>query len=108
MQKLQLYQFDGAPMNPMYLAYQPPLMLPTQTLNPTVTATGGAQPQNTGSSKQKRSEPLAQPQAPLSLHHAIDSKLVEKLKDTKLMDPNFVWWVGMGMTVLGGAAYWLF
>lgn len=32
---LQLYQFDGSKMQPLFLAYQPPLMLPTETLNPT-------------------------------------------------------------------------
>lgn len=36
--KLQLYQFDGSPMTPMYLAYKPPMMLPTVTLNPTASA----------------------------------------------------------------------
>jgi hypothetical protein len=39
-------------MNPMYLAYSPPQMLPTTTLNPLATATASA----TGkSSKSKRS-----------------------------------------------------
>lgn len=32
---LQIYQFDGSPMQPLYLAYKPPLMLPTYALNPT-------------------------------------------------------------------------
>lgn len=32
---LQLYQFDGSKMQPLYLAYKPPLMLPTEALNPT-------------------------------------------------------------------------
>lgn len=31
---LQLYKFDGTPANPMYLAYRPPMMLPTEILNP--------------------------------------------------------------------------
>lgn len=33
--KLQIYQFDGSMMQPLYLAYRPPLMLPTYALNPT-------------------------------------------------------------------------
>lgn len=33
--QLQLYQSDGKPMQPLFLAYRPPLMLPTITLNPT-------------------------------------------------------------------------
>lgn len=32
---LQIYQFDGSKMQPLYLAYRPPLMLPTHALNPT-------------------------------------------------------------------------
>ncbi|KAI3404642.2 ROT1 [Candida oxycetoniae] len=32
---LQIYQFDGSKMQPLYLAYKPPLMLPTSALNPT-------------------------------------------------------------------------
>lgn len=32
---LQLFEFDGAKMQPLYLAYKPPLMLPTYALNPT-------------------------------------------------------------------------
>ena len=47
--RLDLYEFDGSPMNPMYIAYSPPLMLPTQTMNPTTTATGAAE--TTGASK---------------------------------------------------------
>ncbi|SCU91792.1 LAFA_0F05842g1_1 [Lachancea sp. 'fantastica'] len=46
--ELQLYQSDGTPMQPMYLAYRPPMMLPTETLNPTNTADGST-------TKQKRS-----------------------------------------------------
>lgn len=37
-QSLQIYQFDGSLMPPLYLAYRPPLMLPTETLNPTSAA----------------------------------------------------------------------
>lgn len=32
---LQIYQFDGSKMQPLYLAYKPPMMLPTTALNPT-------------------------------------------------------------------------
>ena len=32
---LQIYQFDGSKMQPLYLAYKPPVMLPTIALNPT-------------------------------------------------------------------------
>lgn len=39
--KLTLYEFDGSPMQPMYIAYKPPVMLPTQVLNPTAAADTG-------------------------------------------------------------------
>lgn len=35
---LQIYQFDGSMMQPLYLAYKPPVMLPTYALNPTDSA----------------------------------------------------------------------
>ncbi|KAH3662217.1 hypothetical protein OGAPHI_005465 [Ogataea philodendri] len=37
--KLQLYESDGSPMQPLYLAYRPPQMLPTITMNPTANST---------------------------------------------------------------------
>lgn len=42
LQRLDLYGFDGTPMNPMFQAYKPPQMLPTTTLNPTATAAAPA------------------------------------------------------------------
>ena len=51
--KLQLFQFDGSPVQPLYLAYRPPMMLPTETLNPT--ATDDSSSEETGSSNSKRS-----------------------------------------------------
>lgn len=49
---LQIFQFDGSKMQPLYLAYKPPLMLPTYALNPTDTASETA---SSLSSKVKRS-----------------------------------------------------
>ena len=51
MKRLDLYQFDGAPLNPMFLAYDPPQMLPTITMNPTAAA-----PSATAKAKAKRGE----------------------------------------------------
>lgn len=36
--RIDLYEWDGTPVQPLYLAYRPPLMLPTITLNPTDSA----------------------------------------------------------------------
>jgi hypothetical protein len=36
--RLNLFEFDGTPIQPLYQAYDPPQMLPTQTLNPTASS----------------------------------------------------------------------
>lgn len=96
-QRLNLYAFDGAPLNPMHLAYKPPQMLPTQTLNPTtVSATGGAKP--TGSAKTKRY--LKGDESFL-----IPSQITER---KGLINPELLWWIGAGMTALGGVGYFCF
>jgi hypothetical protein len=38
--RLNLFEWDGTPVIPMWLAFRPPQMLPTQTLNPTTSYTG--------------------------------------------------------------------
>ncbi len=82
----------------MYLAYKPPQMLPTQTLNPTSSATNGAAK---SSGKGKRSveglEGFAE-----SLNNNVLSKRKEPINADKW------WWIGVGMTGLGGVAYYYF
>ena len=80
-------------MNPMWIAYQPPQMLPTVTLNPTATATGAAA---TGSSKMKRDtqdffmEPLNK------------NALV---RQQPRINADSWWWAGVAMTAAGGVMY---
>lgn len=93
--RLDLYQFDGTPIQPMYLAYRPPQMLPTITMNPTTTATGAA---STAKAKRELGVDL-----PLNKN----AKHIARNLDRKPVDAGFVWWIGIGMTVLGGAAYLL-
>ncbi|KAL2217825.1 chaperone for protein-folding within the ER, fungal-domain-containing protein [Thermoascus aurantiacus ATCC 26904] len=88
--RLNLYAHDGSPLNPMYLIYKPPQMLPTQTLNPTVrkgpTATANA----------KRDVIIEEAVEPLNKNVFV-----------KLTDPinaDRWWWVGVIMTSLGGLA----
>ena len=95
-QRLNLYQFDGTPMQPMYLAFKPPQMLPTQTMNPTTSATNGAKP--TGTGKTKRA--LDQLPVPLNRH------VLKKRNDP--VHAHRWWWVGAGMTALGGVGYLFF
>ncbi|KAI4204852.1 MAG: hypothetical protein LQ350_000918 [Teloschistes chrysophthalmus] len=98
--RLNLYGWDGAPMNPMYLAYRPPQMLPTQTLNPTAT-TSGTQP--SGSSKSKRD--LAGDDDGL-VQEALNRHALVKQRESTNADR--LWWLGVGMTALGGVGYFCF
>lgn len=100
--RLNLYSWDGTPLNPMYLAYKPPQMLPTRTLNPTTGArTAGSQPSSTG--KVKRS--LTGDEDGL-IQEAIDRNALSKRKDT--VNADRIWWFGVGMTALGGVGYFCF
>jgi len=93
MQRLNLFQSDGAPMNPMWLAYSPtPQMLPTNTLNPTQ-ATGAAK--STGKAKRDlggTSEPL-------------NRNVRRKQEPWLFRNAVFIWWTAVGMTAVGGASY---
>ncbi|KAF2091578.1 hypothetical protein K490DRAFT_31253 [Saccharata proteae CBS 121410] len=92
--KLILYEYNGAPMQPLYLAYSPPEMLPTTTLNPTVSSTAGAK--STGGSKVKR---------------AVSDEIGTPLKRTVLgtkpdrINADHWWWFGVAMTGVGGLLY---
>lgn len=97
-QRLNLFKFDGSPMNPMYLAYRPPQMLPTETLHP-ATATGSGGAKSTGKSKVKRS--LGADNA-----EAFSEKIL--FKGSEPIDADRWWWIGVGMTGLGGVLYFCF
>lgn len=81
-------------MVPMFLAYKPPQMLPTQTLNPTTTSGGPAKA--TSKSRVKRD---------------IVEEIIQPLNKNALITGNDPinadrwWWVGVGMTAIGGVVY---
>lgn len=89
--RLNLFKHDGSPLMPLYLAMSPPEMLPTTTLNPLTTATPGAK----ATGKVKR--------AGLSLN---DNILAKRTPQQKQADRW--WWVGVILTVSGGALYYFF
>ena len=66
-------------------------MLPTQTLNPTASATGGAQ--STGKSRVRR-----------DMKGSTGEK-IEILSPREPYNPDTWWWVGVGMTALGTIMY---
>lgn len=85
---LQIYQFDGSPMQPLYLAYKPPMMLPTHALNPTDKAS------ETSSSLRKRIK--------RSLENQYRTNAIRDFSSSKL--DNF-WWVAVGVLGVSSAAY---
>lgn len=104
-----MYEWDGTPMNPMFLAYSPAMMLPTQTLNPTSSASA------TSKAKAKRWFGASEEQEHLGHVEGIPLPLNKNAEHIKRgiqqqswihrIDLDFVWWTGIGMAVFGGAAY---
>ena len=102
-QRLNLFAFDGAPLNPLYQAYKPPIMLPTQTLNPTTAAsTGGSTATASSTSKAKRSlfDGDADLGGPLNRNALIKRK--------EPVNAGKWWWIGAGMTAIGGVGFLCF
>ena len=94
--RLDLYKFDGSPENPMYLAYSPPMMLPTTTLNPT---TGAATATATSTSKGKRGLDQGVP---------INWKMGKMEQGSyahEALNPDRWWWIGLTFTGVGGLLY---
>lgn len=99
MTRLDLYRFDGSPMNPMFLVSIQPVINPTSTMNPIITPTSKA----TG--KAKRTSP-EQDVLGISFNRKrvhSDILMGEGLLDR--IDLNMLWWAGVGMIICGGAAY---
>jgi hypothetical protein len=97
--RLNLFKFDGSPMAPMFLVYNPPQMLPTQTLNPIASSTGRAA--STGKSRARRNVNDASGEESVQL----SKKTNRILRPNELYNPDRWWWVGVGMTALGTIMY---
>ncbi|CCK72025.1 Rot1p KNAG_0I02390 [Huiozyma naganishii CBS 8797] len=95
---LQLYQFDGSPMQPLYLAYRPPMMLPTQTLNPT----------SSGANVQESQAPS---QAKRSLQQNVKRSLENKYRTNAELRPtagiawDLVWYSSAAVLGLGSVLF---
>jgi len=96
--RLDLYKFDGSPMNPMFQAYNPPQMLPTITMNPTTSAAPAA------TAKAKRG---LEYDLPLNKDAAHIKRDIARPSLLQRIDLSMLWWAGVGMTIFGGAAYLL-
>jgi Chaperone for protein-folding within the ER, fungal len=82
----------------MFLAYTPPQMLPTSTLNPTATATAaGGKPTSKSRVKRAVDDGSRENIEPLN-KHAI-------LTPTEPFNADRWWWVGVGLTAVGTMLY---
>ncbi|OJJ07121.1 hypothetical protein ASPVEDRAFT_56599 [Aspergillus versicolor CBS 583.65] len=79
--RLDLYSFDGSPMPPMYLAYRPPEMLPTEPLSDVT-------------SKINKRHLSGEPGKRVGLEGLVS-------KDS-LLDPDRWLWLGVVMSAVGG------
>lgn len=95
--RLNLFQFDGSPLHPMYLAYSPPQMLPTSTLNPTATSTSAGKPTNKSRVKRASDVETRDNVAPLDR--------VTITTPDEPFDADRWWWMGLGLTVVGTMLY---
>lgn len=89
--RLNLFQFDGSPQQPLYQAYSPPQMLPTETLNPT------AVPKATAKAKRDQSQITIHNDAPLNKNAVIPAK--------EPFDVDKIWWAGIGFVAVGSALF---
>ncbi len=97
-QRLDLFRFDGSPMHPMFLAYNPPQMLPTSTLNPTATSTAPAgRPTSQSRVKRTTDDEAGETIEPLN------KKAI--LTPTEPFNADRWWWVGVGLTAVGTMLY---
>jgi hypothetical protein len=86
----------------MFLAYSPPQMLPTVTMNPTATSTSAS----TATAKAKRrglEDLLTFPLNKDAKHVKRDGPTPQSL--LQRVNLNILWWTGIAMTLFGGAAY---
>jgi hypothetical protein len=98
--KLSLYQWDGTPTQPLYLAYRPPMMLPTETLNPTATGDAAtASASATATSNEKRSL------RSLVRRRFENRDRTNAVRKSGFDHQEFWWWGSIGMISLGSVLY---
>jgi hypothetical protein len=91
--RLNLYKSDGSPRNPMYLRFDSPQILPTTTLNPLITSTAGGARQTGGGDAGKRK---------VRLKRELPMRKPEEINADRW------WWIGVGMTAIGGVGWYCF
>lgn len=102
--RIDLIKSTGEYMQPLYLAYQPPQMLPTITMNPTATAGASASASSTDHAKLKREYGLD-----LSLSERIKRSLENRYKTNAIkkdsLNYSLWWWSSASMMALGAVMF---
>ncbi|EJS44165.1 rot1p [Saccharomyces arboricola H-6] len=99
---LQLYQYDGTPMQPLYLAYRPPMMLPTETLNPTSSA-ASTDDASTSSNKKRSLRQLVR----RSLENRHKTNAVKR-PNASFLTSSAIWYLSAGMLGVGSLLFLAF
>jgi hypothetical protein len=86
----------------MFLAFSPPQMLPTITMNPTEVARAP-----TGKVKREEQRYVPQMAVPLNKNAMHIKRDPSQQPFLHRIDLNMLWWAGVGLTIFGGAAYML-
>lgn len=92
--RLDLYQFDGSPSPPLYLAYRPPMMLPTETMNPT-----GGPKETSVSNKVKRTSE--------KIKRTLENRGRTNAVHHGNWDYNVIWWTGVSLIFIGATGWCL-
>ena len=99
--RLDLHKSNGEIMQPLYLAYQPPQMLPTSTMNPAAT-------ESVDGSKLKKRD-LNQYGSELSLSDRIKRSLENSYKTNAVMKDSINyslwWWTSASMMIIGAIIF---
>lgn len=88
-QKLQLYRFDGSPVNPLWLVYRPPKMLPLEELD--------AGRKRDGEQRRRMKRELEEEEG----KEGLGEKVIE------IVEPDAVWWAGVVMVIAGLMGWFL-
>lgn len=96
MYKLQLYQFDKSLLQPLYLAYRPPMMLPTETLNPTATGNSAT---STGNQKRSLKDTVRR-----NLENKHRTNAVKK-NSKGIFSSDIFWYLSVGMIGVGSVVF---
>lgn len=102
--RIDLIKSTGEYLQPLYLAYQPPQMLPTITMNPTATASSSGSASATNNAKLKREYGLD-----LSLSERIKRSLENRYKTNAIkkdsLNYSLWWWTSASMMAIGAVMF---